>query len=95
MINTQTMQVSVSVATLSAIFGAWFYVDSYFAKASDLQLVSNTLEQSQYQLRIDVLEDRIDRELRSSRPDNRRVGKMRSQIRRLETRLEVLIKRGK
>ncbi len=81
------------VTGISMILGGWLYVDSYFAKAADLSHIAVTLEQSQLQLRIDVLEDRIDREVEKTEPNARRIEKMQSQIHRYELRYEALIQK--
>lgn len=79
------------VTGVSMIFGGWLYVDGYFAKAADLSNVAIGLEQSQIQLRIDILEDRIDREIEKKSPNQRRIDKMNNQINRLEERYKILL----
>ena len=88
-----TIEIGVATTGVSLILGAWLYVDSYFASAADLSMVALSLEQAQIQLRIDVLEDRIDREIEKSSPNKRKIDKMNSQIDRLEVRQEALIRK--
>lgn len=86
------IQTSIGLTSISMVLGAWLYVDSYFAKSSELTAVASNLEQSQIQLRIDILEDRIDRESEKQSPNRRRIEKWNSQIGRLEKREEILLK---
>jgi len=90
-----TIELVAGSTGIALVFGGWLYVDTYFAHAKDLKIVSITMEQSLIQLRIDVLENRIDRELEKCHeindgPDQRKIDKMKNQIRRLEARQNVL-----
>lgn len=84
------------------ILGGWLYVDTYFAHANDLKQVSVTMEQSLILLRIDVLENRIDRSLEKCSSgcqeseklkNDRKIERLKNQIRRLEARQNVLMKK--
>ena len=79
------------VSGVSVILGGWLYVDSYFAKAADLSDIATALEQSQIQLRLDIIEERVDRELEKPEPNERRIEKFNNQLRRLEKRYEFLL----
>ena len=85
------IEITGGITGISMILGGWLYVDSYFAKAADLGHVASALEQSQIQLRIDILEDRIDRETEKLAPNQRRIDKMNNQIHRLEERYKILL----
>ena len=87
------LEVTGGITGVSMILGGWLYVDSYFAKAADLSSMAVSLEKAQILMRIDILEDRIDRELEKTAPNDRRIEKMENQIRRLETRGEVLLQK--
>ena len=81
---------SLGVTGMSLILGAWLYVDTYFAHAADLERVAVTLEQSMIQLRIDILEGRIDREHEKDNSNVRLIEKWNNEIRRLESRQKIL-----
>jgi hypothetical protein len=85
------INISLSTATISSLFGGWFYMESHFASASELRSIANTLEQSQIQLRLDILDDRIYREQQKENADVGRIGMMEAQIRRLEARQQTLM----
>ena len=78
------------VGIVPALFGAWLFVDSYFAKQKDLLWVHATLQQADIQMRIDYYEDRLDREKSKSAPSNSIIQHLSSQIRRLELRYKAL-----
>ena len=85
------------VIILGGIFGSWFFADNYFAHADDIVAVSQetkvtkwTFEQSQNDLRMDILEDRIWREKKQPNPDQSQIERWERQIKKIEQRQQYL-----
>ena len=83
-----------SVMTIiGMLFGAWFFADGYFVHASDFlrmqqkhQVSKWTFEQSQNDLRMDIIEDRIWREGKQTAPDQNQIIRWRGQVNKIEQR---------
>jgi len=86
-------QTAAILAVIGAIFSAWLFMDSHFAKDAALKIVQQeaqvakwTFEESQNTLRMDILEDRIWREQSKTAPDNIQILRWNNQIVSLEKR---------
>ena len=84
---------------LITVVPSLFAIDGYYAHASDVEYNSDQIiiakasfEQSQNEMRLDIIDSRIDRELDKTPEirDNRKVEKLRKQYNRLEQRQQVL-----
>ena len=85
------------ITCITAIIGAWIFIDGHFARASDfmemkktIQLAEWSFEANQNLMRQDILEDRIWREKNQPTPDRSRIEKWEKQIDRIERRQDRL-----
>lgn len=86
---------------VSSIVGGWVYVDDRWELREAAQEARSELEQqiaavdmgseqAQIQLRLDIIEDRVEREQEKPVPRNNRLWKWQKQMQRLEQRYELL-----
>lgn len=93
--------VTAVAGLLSSVVGGWLFVDQRFEQRLNAQLergelkqhivaVSVNAEQQQIQMRLDVMEDREEREREKSQPDRMKIERWRKQMQRLEKRYDRL-----
>ena len=102
MLNVAGRELSLTALTtvltiITTVIGAWLFMDARFAHAEDLEEVKQeaqvqgwTMEQSQLDLRADIVEDRIWREEQKSEPNSTIVSRWKKQLLKLEKRAQWL-----
>ncbi len=90
-------QASAVIAFITSIISGWLFIDGYFAHAGEIDKVGTeikvqgwTMEQSVIDLRLDVIDERLTRELKKKEPDREKVRKFEKSMHKLETRQEWL-----